>query len=154
MTPYSNVIERFLRKIKENKEFFLYNISDEKERLQLIEERSLGLLNDAIAEFQNKISKEQDVDFTNKDDDKKCFNFDITEEEEDILSDMMVVKFFDEGTLRYTCMEKYLGADVNQFSPSTDRKTYQELVDFKHKKVSNKIKKYNLIDRISGEYLV
>ena len=107
LTPYSKVIDRFERKIKEYKEFFCYeNVTDE-QFIEITNRREMGLLEDAISELQLVVSISQNVNFLDKDDNLEAFNFDLVPIEEDLISDYMVVKMFDEGIVRLKQYQKY-----------------------------------------------
>lgn len=154
MTPYNNVIKRFTRKIKKDKEFFCYRNLTEEQLLEVIQKRSIELLDDAVNEIQLQISIMQDVDFLNKDDDLQHFNFNLTTVEEDLISDLMVVKYFDEELVKLKATQKYLGDDIKIFSPNAERKTFLEMVEFKHNKFEIKLGDYNSKHRITGEHLL
>lgn len=154
MTPYENVIDRFIRKIKQDKEYFCVNGVTEEQLVQIINKRSIDLLDDAVSEIQPMISIAQKVDFLNKDDDMEEFNFELTKLEEDLVSDMMVVKYFDEALVKLKAMQKYLGDDIKVFSPANERKTFKEMVEFKRQLFEVKLANYNTRNRLTGNYLL
>lgn len=154
MTPYENVIDRFIRKIKQDKEYFCVNGVTEEQLVQIINKRSIDLLDDAVSEIQPMISIAQKVDFLNKDDDMEEFNFELTKLEEDLISDMMVVKYFDEALVKLKAMQKYLGDDIKVFSPANERKTFKEMVEFKRQLFEVKLANYNTRNRLTGNYLL
>lgn len=154
MTPYENVIDRFIRKIKQDKEYFCVNGVTEEQLVQIINKRSIDLLDDAVSEIQPMISVAQKVDFLNKDDDMEEFNFELTKLEEDLVSDMMVVKYFDEALVKLKAMQKYLGDDIKVFSPANERKTFKEMVEFKRQLFEVKLANYNTRNRLTGSYLL
>lgn len=154
MTPYENVIDRFIRKIKQDKEYFCVNGVTEEQLVQIINKRSIDLLDDAVSEVQPMISVAQKVDFLNKDDDMEEFNFELTKLEEDLISDMMVVKYFDEALVKLKAMQKYLGDDIKVFSPANERKTFKEMVEFKRQLFEVKLANYNTRNRLTGSYLL
>lgn len=154
MTPYENVTDKFIRKIKQDKEYFCVNGVTEEQLLEIINRRSVELLDDSVNELQPMISIAQDVDFLDKDDDMEEFNFNLTRIEEDLISDMMVVKYFDEALVKLKAMQKYLGDDIKVFSPANERKTFKEMVEFKRQLFNNKLGNYNTRNRETGEYLL
>lgn len=154
MTPYENITDKFARKIKQDKEYFCVNGVTEEKLLEIINRRSIELLDDSVNELQPMISIAQDVDFLDKDDDMEEFNFNLTRIEEDLISDMMVVKYFDEALVKLKAMQKYLGDDIKVFSPANERKTFKEMVEFKRQLFNNKLGNYNTRNRETGEYLL
>lgn len=154
MTPYENVTDKFIRKIKQDKEYFCVNGVTEEQLLGIINRRSVELLDDSVNELQPMISIAQDVDFLDKDDDMEEFNFNLTRIEEDLISDMMVVKYFDEALVKLKAMQKYLGDDIKVFSPANERKTFKEMVEFKRQLFNNKLGNYNTRNRETGEFLL
>ncbi|WP_195618574.1 hypothetical protein [Clostridium paraputrificum] len=154
MTPYENIIDRFIRKIKQDKEYFCVNGVTEEQLVQIVNKRSIELLDDAVSEIQPMISVAQKVDFLNKDDDMEEFNFELTKLEEDLISDMMVVKYFDEALVKLKAMQKYLGDDIKVFSPANERKTFKEMVEFKRQLFEVKLANYNTRNRLTGSYLL
>lgn len=157
MTPYSDVIDRFERKIQKDKNYFCYgkDLTDE-QLAQIINTRSLGLLEDATDEFDSSISIQQRefVDFSNRSEVLECFEFDLTRNEIDLISDLMVVKYFDETLVELRALQKYLGKDIVNWSPNEERKTFLEMVRYKHELFDKKIASYNMINRNTGEYLL
>lgn len=153
-TPYNNVIKRFERKIKKDKEYFTYNGLTDEQLLEILNRRSVELLDDAVSELQPQISIKQKVDLCDKDDTSQEFTDNLTNTEEDIISDLMVVKYFDEELIKLKAMQKYLGDDIKVFSPNAERKTFLEMVDFKHSQFEKKLGNYNIRDRVTGEFLL
>lgn len=154
MTPYENVTDKFIRKIQQDKSYFCVNNTTEEQLLAILNQRSINLLDDAVNEIQQEISLKQEVDFLDKNDDMEQFNFTLTKIEEDIISDAMVVKYFEEALVGLKAMQKYLGEDIKVFSPANERKTFLEMVQFKKDLLGNKLVKYNTIHRLTREYLV
>ena len=154
MTPYENVTDKFIRKIKQDKEYFCVNGVTEEQLLEINNRISFELLYDSVNELQPMISIAQDVDFLDKDDDMEEFNFNLTRIEEDLISDMMVVKYFDEALVKLKAMQKYLGDDIKVFSPANERKTFKEMVEFKRQLFNNKLGNYNTRNRETGEFLL
>ncbi|WP_346938176.1 hypothetical protein [uncultured Clostridium sp.] len=154
MTPYTNIFKRFSRKIKQDKSFFFYESITEEETLQIINQRSLDLLNDSIVEFQPQIAINQNVNMLDKDDDLQVFNFNLIPTEEDLISDLMVIKLFEEQSIRLKELQKYLGNDIKPFSPNEERKTFMDMLDEKQNKFEIKVALYNSIDRNTGKFLL
>ena len=154
MTPYSNITERFQRKIKKDREFFDINNVSVEELIEIVNQYSNELLDDAVNEIQPLISINQKVNFLNKDDIIEQFNFELTTLEEDFISDMMYVKLLDEEMVKLKTMQKYLGDDIKVFSPAQERDSFIKMIDYKRKLTLNKIANYNTRDRLTGEFLL
>lgn len=154
-TSYEVVINRFLNKIENDKDYFSYGgqLSDE-EVIEIIKKRSKSVLVDAISELQRRKPKNQIVDFLDKDDELETFNFDLIDTEVDLLSDLMVVTYFDRGLIELKAKQKYLGKDINVFSPNAERKTYLEMLQYKHSLFESAFSDYKYIDRNTGEFLL
>lgn len=154
MTPYSKIIKRFERKIKKDISYFTYGNLTEEQQLEIINRRSIDLLDDSIVEIQPQISIRQDVDFLDKDDDLEQFNFNLIPSEEDIISDLMIIKLFEEESIKLKELQKYLGNDIKAFSPNEERKTFMDMLNQKQDKFDIKLGNYNSIDRGTGKYLL
>jgi len=154
LTPYSKVIDRFERKIKEYKEFFCYeNVTDE-QFIEITNRREMGLLEDAISELQLVVSISQNVNFLDKDDNLEAFNFDLVPIEEDLISDYMVVKMFDEGIVRLKQYQKYFGDDIKMPNSNTERTTYLKVAEYRQAQIDKKVASYNSKDRKTGSHLM
>lgn len=153
-TPYLNITQRFERKIQKDKDYFIYNNVTDEELLKILHRRSKDLLNDSLDELQLQIAIQQNLDLEDRDDILEIFNFELTKSEEDLISDLMVIKYFDEELIKLKAMQKYLGDDIKVFSPNAERKTYLEMVKFKHSQFESKLANYNSIDRKTGKFLL
>lgn len=154
MTPYNNIVDRFIRKIKQDKEYFCIGGVSEDEFFELLSRRTLELLEDSLNEIQPLIAVQQNVNFLDKDDEMKQFNFALTTIEEDLISDLMVVKYFDEELVKLKTMQKYLGSDINTFSPANERTSFINMVNYKRNTFSNKLRNYNTKHRLTGKFLL
>lgn len=154
MTPFSNVTERFQRKIKKDREFFDINNVDMDELMEIVNQYSNDLLEDAVNELQPLVSIKQMVNFLDKDNMMESFRFDLTSLEEDMISDLMYVKLLDEEMVKLKTMQKYLGDDIKVFSPAEERNSFIKMIDYKRKLALNKIANYNTRNRLTGEFLL
>lgn len=154
MTPYGNVIDRFIRKIKQDKEYFCINNVTEEEFEEIISQRTLELLDDSLNEIQPLIAVQQNVNFLDKSDFTAQFNFNLTVIEEDLISDMMVVKYFDEELVKLKTMQKYLGDDIKVFSPAAERTSFINMISYKRNLFLNKLANYNTKHRLTGRFLL
>lgn len=154
MTPYENVTDRFIRKIKQDKEYFCISGVTEEEFEEILSQRTLELLEDSLNEIQPLIAVQQNINFLDKNDFMEQFNFDLTAIEEDLISDMMVVKYFDEELVKLKTMQKYLGDDINVFSPAAERTSFINMITYKRNLFSTKLANYNTKHRLTGKFLL
>ena len=61
MTPYQKIIEEFLIKISQDKEYFVYGNRTEQEVNDIIEKRSIALLKQACNELNNGILEQVEL---------------------------------------------------------------------------------------------
>lgn len=148
-TPFEKVTFRLLRKIESDKDFFThYNLSVSDVN-SLIVEQSVGFLHDAVDIIMSKC--EPDVDFYDYDDELQCFNFGLTPKEVGLIASLMYEVYFerDEALLKAFKI-RMTPSDLNQFSPASERKTFEDmLVRIKNENV-NKISQYISTDRKTG----
>jgi hypothetical protein len=154
VTPYSNIYKRFERKIKKDISYFCYDGTTEDEQIKIINKRNSDLLDDAVNELQPKVSIQQKVDFINKDDTLEQFDFDLITTEEDLISDLMIIKLFEEESIKLKELQKYLGNDIKTFSPAEERKTFMDMLEIKQNRFEVKLGNYNSINRETGKYLM
>ncbi|WP_297993920.1 hypothetical protein [uncultured Clostridium sp.] len=154
MTPYGNVIDRFIRKIKQDKEYFCISSLTEEEFEDILYQRTFELLDDSLNEIQLLIAVQQNINFLDKNDLMAQFNFDLTVIEEDLISDMMVVKYFDEELVKLKTMQKYLGDDIKVFSPAAERTSFINMISYRRNLFLNKLSNYNTKDRLTGKFLL
>lgn len=155
MTSYENIYKRFFRKIKQDVDYFSISGLTENELEEIVNERSLELLDDAINEIQPLVAINQKVDFLDKNDMFEQFNFELTSVEEDILSDMMYIKYLDEESVRLKTIQKFIGTNsMKVFSPASERNSFMNMVEYKREMILNKMQNYNTRNRITGAFLL
>lgn len=154
MTPYENITDRFIRKIKQDKEYFCIGGVTEEEFDEILSQRTLELLEDSLNEIQPLIAVQQNINFLDKNDFMEQFNFNLTAIEEDLISDMMVVKYFDEELVKLKTMQKYLGDDIKVFSPAAERTSFINMITYKRNLFLNKLANYNTKHRLTGKFLL
>lgn len=146
-TPYQNVIEKFIKKIKQDVKFFMYNGLSEEQIENIVLERSLEFLDSACDELEPQLDQ---LTLSNRDDSIQIFDDELTRIETDVISDMMKVMYMREPLIKLKEFQKYLGNDIKAWSPNEERKTYLELLTEIENKMQIKIDKCNSIDRITG----
>ncbi|MGL5328837.1 MAG: hypothetical protein ACRDD7_06185, partial [Peptostreptococcaceae bacterium] len=71
-----------------------------------------------------------------------------------IVSDKMVVKYWEEEMSKLKSLQKYLGDDIKVFSPAQERRSFVEMLKFKMGLFATKLANYNTSDRLTGKFLV
>ena len=144
MTPYQKIIEEFLIKISQDKEYFVYGNRTEQEVNDIIEKRSIALLKQACNELNNGILEQVELSL---DDTTQSITVELTDKEIDIISDEMKIIYMNEPLLKLKQFNVYLGTDIQNWSPANERKTYLEQLEYLQEKMNIKIDNYNSIDR-------
>ena len=108
MTPIEKVTDKFIKKIKQDVEYFLYDNISEEDTLEIINERTNDLFEMACDELESQLDQIDFNDITDTD-----FNIDLTRTEIDTISDMMKYKYMEEHLVRLRKFQTYLGKDIN-----------------------------------------
>lgn len=149
-TSFEKIISRLLRKIEKDSEFFAYYNVSVSEAQKLIMEQTTGYIYDAIDLLTSKC--EPEVDFYNYDEDEGKFNFELTSKEIGLIASLMYEVYFerDEALLKAFKI-RITPADLNQFSPASERRTFEDMLQRIKAENTNKIAKYISTDRITGK---
>lgn len=151
MTSFDDLIDRFLRRIEKDSDFFVhYNLSA-KESQKLVIEQAKGYIPDAIYLLCSRCTP--DINMYNYDEDMEEFNFDLTPFEIGMLSSLMYQVYLER-------QEALLGAfkirmspsDLKTFSPANERKSFEDLVERVKKENEVTISKYESMDRLTGKH--
>lgn len=149
-TSFDEVIDRMLKKIEKDKDFFSYYNLSVTEAQSLIIDQAIGYLCDAIDILASKC--EPDVDFYDYDIETMHFNFELTPREIGLIASLMYEVYFerDEALLKAFKI-RMTPSDLNQFSPASERKTFMDMLNAIKTENINKIAKYASTDRITGK---
>lgn len=147
-TPYQNVMEKFIKKIKQDVKFFMYNGLNEQEIEQIVVERSLEFLDSACDELEPQLDQ---ITLSDRDDSLECFDDELTRIEIDTISDMMKIIYMREPILKLNKLQTYIGTDIKTWSPPDERRTYLGLLNDIENKMQVKIDRCNSIDRTTGK---
>lgn len=149
-TSFDEVIDRLLKKIEKDKDFFSYYNLSVTEAQSLIIDQAVGYLCDAIDILTSKC--EPDVDFYDYDIETMHFNFELTPREIGLIASLMYEVYFerDEALLKAFKI-RMTPSDLNQFSPASERKTFMDMLNAIKAENINKIAKYASTDRITGK---
>lgn len=149
-TSFDKVIDRLLRKIEKDKDFFAYyNVSVE-EAQELVKEQAVGYLYDAIDILTSKCDPE--VDFYDYDSNTQSFNFELTSREIGLISSLMYEVYFerDEALLKAFKL-RMTPSDLSTFSPANERNSFESMLARIKQENVNKISKYASSDRLTGK---
>lgn len=145
-TSFNEIIDRLLRKIENDKDFFAYYNLSVSEAQSLAIERSVGYLYDAIDLLISRC--EPEVNFYDYDSEVMRFNFKLQPREVGLLASLMYEIYFerDEALLKAFKI-RMAPSDINQFSPSNERKTFIDMLEkIKAENIKN-VSKYASTDR-------
>lgn len=149
-TSFDKVISRLLRKIEKDEDFFAYYNLSVSEIQSLVMEQAVGYLYDAIDLLTSKC--EPEIDFYDYDEELQIFNFELTQKEIGLLSSLMYEVYFerDEALLKAFKI-RMTPSDLNQFSPASERRTFEDMLQRIKNENTNKISKYVSTDRKTGK---
>lgn len=149
-THFDVVLDRLLRKIEQDKDFFAYYNVSVTDAQTLVRERAEGYLYDAIDLLTDKC--EPDVDFYDYDKNIQQFGFNLTSREIGLLASLMYEVYFtrDEALLKAFKI-RMTPSDLNQFSPANERNSFENMLEKIRQKNTNAIAKYVSTDRITGK---
>ena len=149
-TSFDKVTSRLLRKIEKDKDFFKYYNLSVSEVQSIVMEQAVGYLYDAIDLLTSKC--EPDIDFYNYDEELLQFNFELTQREIGLLASLMYEVYFerDEALLKAFKI-RMTPSDLNQFSPSSERKTFEDMLQRIKDENTNKLAQYVSTDRNTGK---
>lgn len=151
MTSFDVLIERFLRRIEKDSEFFVHYNMSSKESQKLVLEQAKGYIPDALYLLYSRCTPE--VDMFNYDEDMEEFKIDLTPFEIGMLSSLMYQVYLER-------QEAILGAfkirmspsDLKSFSPAAERQSFLGLVEKIKRENEITISKYASTDRRTGQY--
>ena len=151
-TPFSVLIGRFMDKVEKDPDFFDYFRIPENEAMEIAQTRAASLLADAVAVLMTKCSP--DIDFFDCDNEEKVFNFTLTEVEINLLTDIMYELYLKKYIVTLKPIVNVLtSSDIKAlYSPSNDRKTFQDLCNDIEDKNEKSISRYIAKDRITNKY--
>ncbi len=149
-TSFDKVIERLLRKIEKDKDFFAYYNVSVSQAQELVLKQATGYLYDAIDLLTSK--GEPDIDFYDYDEELLCFNFKLKSREIGLLASLMYEVYFerDEALLKAFKI-RMTPSDLSAFSPANERKSFEEMLQRIKTDNINKISKYLSTDRETGK---
>lgn len=149
-TSFQKVIDRLLRKIEKDRDFFsFYNVSVS-EAKALVMQQATGYLYDAIDILTSKC--EPEVDFYDYDEELQEFNFELTSREVGLLASLMYEVYFERDEALLNAMKiRMTPSDLSTFSPANERNSFESMLSRIKSENTNKIAKYVSSDRLTGK---
>lgn len=150
-TTFEKIYEPFFYKIENDNNFFVYyNISQE-EALTLAKQRAKSLLIEAIAKLSLSL-KNPDIDFTNYDIDNEIFNVDFTNDEINLIVQVMFERYLERDVVKLKALQmRYAPSDLKVFSPANERSSFLNMKQYVDYELEKLIDRYNSRDRLTGE---
>lgn len=150
-TSFEEIYEIFFDKIAKDEDFFSYEELLDSEAMEIAYQRAEALLKSAIARLMNYCVPE--VDFYDFDINTKQFNFQCTEIEKDLISELMKEELLNQDEMRLKVVHGYFNTkDLKTFSPAKERETFVGMLKTIHDRNNTKIENYIAKDRKTGKY--
>lgn len=151
-TPYSTLVDMFLRKVEKDIDFFTYTGLSDTEALDLAKERALGYLDEAVYTFITKCHPT--VSFDDRDDAKGTFNFELTSPEKLLLSSLMYKMYMSRDISALKTKDvNFAPSEVKVFSPDKARTSFMEMYNSVCAEINTLIDDYNNTDRETNSYI-
>ncbi len=146
-TSYETIFNRFYKQLVKDNKFFKYSDTlTEAEKQELIKDRTIDLLNQAI-DMLYEYDVPQ-VDFYDKDDTLQVFNFDLINQEIPLLVKLMRYKYFEEDkNLLHAVQVNFKSSELNILSPANERSTTVKMIDDIKTDCENAINHYFSMNR-------
>lgn len=147
MTPYNLIFDKFIKKLKGDRQFFNYGELSEEQINELVNDHLLALLNrsiDMIYEYGNP-----DVDLHDKDDTTLNFKDELVSQEISLLSELMYFSYVEEDRNKLKVMEaRFRTSEINVIhSPANERNSYLKMIAELELSIANSISNYLSRDR-------
>ena len=151
-TPFSTLINRFFRRIEEDKNYFdYYNLTNE-QAMSVAYERAKGFLYEATELIMLKATPT--VDLTDYDETYEQFNFDLNNSEILLVSSFMYQQYLERTIAKLKEYNvNYTADNLKVFDPSNARSTFQSLYERVCEDNNILLDLYNNKDRETNEVL-
>ncbi len=151
-TPFLEPINRFLRRIEEDRDFFQYFHLSDDEALALARQRARNYLEDAIDRMM--MDGRPSVDLTDIDEGSFSFNIELTRNEVFLLSSLMYEYYLDKDISRIKTMNvNYTGTELRVFDPSNARSSFLQLYENVQRQNEKLLDTYRNVDRETGDFI-
>jgi hypothetical protein len=149
MTIYEDLFDKFIRKINDPNFLYYANLTAV-ECADIIDTRCKNFLDGAIEELL--FNSTPDIDFTDRDDVLKQFNFEISFLEQGLITDLMIEQYYEEDKSKLKAFSHYFSSkELQTFSPANERDSFLEMFKNMHNENILEIKDYVSKDRITGK---
>lgn len=151
-TPFLEPINRFLRRIEEDRDFFQYFQLSDDEALDLARRRARNYLEDAIDRMI--MDGRPSVDLTDIDEGSFSFNIELTRSEVFLLSSLMYEYYLDKDISRIKTLNvNYTGTELRVFDPSNARSSFLQLYENVQRQNEKLLDTYRNVNRETGEFI-
>lgn len=151
-TSLMDPINRFLRRIEEDRDFFMYFSLTDSEALALARKRARNYLDDAIDRMT--MDGKPTIDLSDIDEAAFTFNVTLSRSEIFILSSLMYEYYLAKDISRLkTLSVNYTGTELRVFDPSNARTTFQNLYENVQKENRVLLDTYRNTDRNTGSFV-
>ena len=156
-TSFTVPIQAFFRRIERDKKFFDYYNVDATEAMALASEQAYGYLVESISQIVMNCSP--DVDFTNytvstdtNGNDTGTFNFDLTNNEVNLLAQLMYERYFNRDFVKLRAFKlQFSPSDLNVFSPANERRTFIDMYNKVKSESQSMLDNYASRDRLTNK---
>lgn len=150
MTQYSVLIDRFLRRIERDSDFFSYYNVTALEKEAIIQTQAVGYLHDAMYTLCSRCIP--DVDLLSFDDTNARLGVDLTEFEIGMVAALMYQVYLERQEAMLGAFKLRMSpSDMNTFSPANERSSFLKLVaDVRHENDIT-ISRYCMMDRLTNQ---
>lgn len=150
-TSYDLFYSRFFDKVENDPDFFQYYNHSAQEAMAIATQRADNYLKEAVDILILKCSPS--VDFYDRDEINKRFNFDAVSNEIEIVSRIMYCIYLERDISKLKPIINSLASvDVKTlFSPANERKTFESLLNWYKGKTDILISNYAARDRLTGK---
>jgi hypothetical protein len=149
--PYENIYKLFYNRIVNDVDFFKYVNVSSTEAQNIALQRSKDLLITSI----NKLYEygNPDIDFYDRDDTIEQFNPDINKKEQDLMSEIMFIKYLELDIIKLKVQKTiFSNKDLKIISNKEERQTFMNMFSEREKKMEKSIKSYFARDRVTNNY--
>lgn len=151
-TPFKVPIEKFLRRIEQDRDFFNYIGVTSETSMLLAQDRAKYILFDAV-ELMDLISNSKII-FSDYDIILEEFKEDWTKKEIFIIASLMYQLYLDKDIAKLkTLSVNYTSTDLRVLDPSNARKTFMDMYEFVCNQNEKYIDEYKNQDRLTGKYI-
>ena len=151
-TPFLEPINRFLRRIEEDRDYFQYFQLSDDEALDLARRRARNYLEDAIDRMM--MDGRPSVDLTDIDEGSFSFNIELTRNEVFLLSSLMYEYYLDKDISRIKTLNvNYTGTELRVFDPSNARSSFLQLYENVQRQNEKLLDTYRNVNRETGEFI-